>query len=455
MNWKGWVLEIAVRGALPLLACLLTLVFLREPRRSPLAARLGGGTLAAAWLASRVAYGVLLYALLPWDGRADFQIWVARHAEPVLEGSVPGRDFRNGYGPLLPYLQAAGMGLLGHKAGVLLVFLAGDAVVVLATARLAGDLGGAAAASWARAWLVASPLLWHQAVVNGQDEPLFAAFLVSALLLLHRGKDAAGGALLGVGLAATKITFGLYGAAVALALLPDRKRFLRCAAAGLATTGAIHGAFVAVGATLGRYTTERHLQEHGHWGTSLVDTLRNVGLLHPETHRRLLPFLAAAAGLAVVALALRHRPGPFRPRAAAAGAAAHCVFALLVPGALVEYATQGLPFLVLLVAAGGGRWIAASAWMLPPVAALVALHYAPPDWAWPWLNTSLRLLCLALYGGTLWRAGIVGPGTAPTAAAGAGMEAAPGAPPAPAASVPPRGGASSPLAPRPGAPALP
>jgi SAM-dependent methyltransferase len=403
MNWKGWAVEIGLNG-LPLLSSILTLLLLRRAGCAPLADRLGTPSLATAWLLSRGAYALFLYAILGWHGVPDFQIWVARHAEPVLEGGLAGRDFRNAYGPLFPYLQAGGVAVAGHRLGVLLPFLLGDLLVVGGTARLARDLGGDGAGRWVRAWLVASPLLWHQAVVNGQDEPLFAGILVAGVLLLHLGRDALGGVVLGLGFAATKSTFGYYAAAVALALLPDVRRFARCALAGGAAAGLVIGAFAAAGATSYQYTTDRHIQEHGHWGTSLLDTARNVGWLHATTHRRLLPFVATALFAALAVLALRGRPGPYLPRAVALAAGAHALFALLLPGALVEYVVQGLPFLLLLSLLGGGAY----ARFAPPALAvggvLVAWHYGAADWAWPLVNTTLRLLFLALYAATLVQA---------------------------------------------------
>jgi hypothetical protein len=381
MNWKGILLEWTYRGILPALATVLTLALFRAPWATRGADGVRPGLAAAVWLVTRAIYAAVLYVALGYEGVPDYRSWIAWHAEPVLAGGIPGVDFRNGYGPFLPWLQGGGMALVGHPVGVLIPFLIGDALVLWATTRMARDLGGAAAERWTCGWLVLSPILWHQVVVNGQDEPLFAGLLLTGVLLLHRGHDVAGGAFLALGLCATKITFGLYGAAAALALLPEWRRFARCTVAGLAVAGAVCGAFLALGATLFQYTLDRHLQSKGAAGGSLPDFLLSMGFLDADQHRRLLPWVVALVLLCVLAGAFRRSQGLYLPRALGLVAVAHALFTGLMPGALTGYAGQGIAVLLLLLLVHGrGPWTVILAWTLPLLALATSVQQKMENW---------------------------------------------------------------------------
>ncbi len=389
MNWKGWALEVGIRLVLPLAATVLTLALFRAPWSAPGAGRLRASVAVAAWLLSRLAFAAVFYGAALVHPVPDFGCWVTWHAEPVLATGLPGLVLSDGsvaggqgYGPLLPYLQAGGMWLVGHPAGVLLPFLAGDAVVLWAGSRLARDRGGEEAERWMCGWLLLSPLLWHQAVVHAQDEPLFAGFLLAGVLLLHRGRDVAGAVVLALGLCATKVTFGLYGAAAALALLPDRRRFARTAVVGVATAAAVCGLAAAAGVGFFRYTVDRHLASKGATGGSLLDDLLSAGALDAGTHAALVPWMAAAVVLGVAAAALRGRTGPYLPRAVALVAVAHALFTLLLPGALPGYAGQGAAILaLLLLVARRSPGASALAIALPGLALAVALGQRTDAWA--------------------------------------------------------------------------
>jgi len=304
---------------------------------------------AAALLGTRAAFGLVLYLLLDYRSEGHLWHWVRVHALPILEGQVPGRDFLNGYGPLLPYAQALSVLLLGSPLSVFLPFILGDVLAVILSWRVARRVGTEGDGAAAVLWTLWSPLLWVQVWVGSQDEPLFAGAVVVALWFVAAGRPLATGIALGLGLALTKSTFALYGLAVAMALWPDRRALARTCLGGLATTAAVYGAYLAAGARLNDYPFQEHFRIFRTYGVSLPDGLQAF-LDLPEALLLACAVAGTAGPLLAAGFAVRRwREAPPAARACAAVAAAHCVFMALMPGALNHYFVQGAVAVTLLL----------------------------------------------------------------------------------------------------------
>jgi hypothetical protein len=350
LNWKGQALFHTVRWVLPAMGTLLLLLLFwvgpRAPWVLPAWRRWGW----AAWLLSRPVYALVLYLLLDYRGSGDFAYWV-RWAREAQEGGMPGRDFGLGYGPFYTWLHVGGLTLFPHASGVgiLLPILLGDLVAVMATAALARQCVSETFGAWMGLAMVASPLLWHEAVVGAQDEPLFAGFLAAGWLLLQRDRFRTAGVLLAIGYLSTKITFAVY---VAFLLAPcwGRPRALlgamatfvgtlACVYVPLAGQGLPIVPFGAVGS------------QGGVLGVGIPSLIAMATGVEPGP---------VVIGLSVVLLGAVGAWTLFRP--AAGGALERCIsgvtgghaaFMALMPGCLAVYGVQGIPFVTWFLGADG------------------------------------------------------------------------------------------------------
>ncbi len=381
-----------VEWVLPTLFALPALLFLREPREDGRSAGLLWRYRWPILVATRLLWPVALFAVAGVDNRHELasDLWNRRwRTDRFLEGGLPGTTYGNQHAPLLPWVEIVGRLLVPgrHFAGSLAVFILGDCLAVLCGARLAGRLR-----AWAGAWLLLTPALWHQTVVRGQDEALFTGLLAAALLTGARGRLAWTGAILGLGLAATKPTFAPY--ALAVLLVPGFRT--RCAwTAFLGVVGGAYGANAALGASAVP-DIHRHVEN---WG---------AGMGIPDSLVRLFPGFPLAAGAALCAAAtvaalvaspLLLRRGPALERAIASVVLVHAALLLTLPCGVSPYFAQGLVPVVLFLGAPDGSRAARAARVLLPVAAwLCALHWTRS----PLLGAAVKPVMIAFHGLLVW-----------------------------------------------------
>jgi hypothetical protein len=229
--------------------------------------------------------------------------------------------------------------------GTLLPFVIGDFLALLYGGRAGRELLGEKGGSWVRAWLLVTPLLWHQLVVRGQDESLFLGLLLLAMWTAHRRRPLATGFLLGVGLGVTKVTFAPYALALVLVV---RERRLAATLGFLLSAGAIYGVYVASGASI--FPTgnlETHEVNFGA-GVSIPDTVARVLPTLPPW-----PMLAAyAASMALAACGgarLTRGMGTLRAGVVVL-AIVHAASMLTMPFCVSPYVAQGVAFPLLLFA---------------------------------------------------------------------------------------------------------
>lgn len=327
----------------------LTLLWRRWPAGwSP---RLWGRHAGWIFVTLRVALPVTVYLVLGVDVEewgSDCEFWMVGTGQQ-LAGGVPGRDFMNPYGPLLPYAQTAGRLLLPgqHWVGVLLPFVLGDALALWCAARLAGEHAGARAAAWVGSWLLLTPLTWHLLALRGQDEALVVGALLAGIWLLGRGRHAWAGVVLALGFASTKPTFAIHAGAILLTVEAAGGRALRAWGAFFGTTVAVYALYAATGADL-------------FVPGDLQDVLNNygIGLSLPDLARRYalpLPVEVAAMGYVVVVsltallVARRARGRPPAERAILVSVAVQAVTMIAAPMCVAPYVTQTVAFALLLL----------------------------------------------------------------------------------------------------------
>ena len=298
------------------------------------------------FLLSRIVYLPVLYDIAGHPPNEDVRYW-QEAASQVLEGSVPGRDFRNGYGPLFFYLLAPGVFVFGTESslGVMLPLLLGEFLVVFFGARLTGILLGPKDALWAGIWLLLNPLLWHQTVVDAQHQTLFLGMLVLSVYLLAGNHGRWAMITLALGFCATKITYGPYALAVLCAASEMRLRSLISTwTPFLATCAVIYVPYMASGAD--------PLAFIGHPGVWLSPYWYNISLLvylaTPELARLLgYGLYGTCTSLAAAWAAQRTHTLSCAWRCVITLAAVHAVSMLVQPFCVTEYMTQGLVFLLL------------------------------------------------------------------------------------------------------------
>ncbi len=188
---------------------------------------------ALTWLATRVAFAVLVWGVLGHRGVDEnaFFLPQARHA---MAGEIPYRDFASAYGPLFAPLLGLALRFFG-ETGPFALFLAADFVAWRALAAAEGE---ASECAWAYASM---PVVWYLAVRYAQDEPLGAAFVALAWWAHRRDRPAWAGLALGVGLVVTKPLFAL----LALPFLLGSRARARLALAAAAPVALVYGTLLA------------------------------------------------------------------------------------------------------------------------------------------------------------------------------------------------------------------
>ena len=339
------------------------------------------GLLTAGW--------ALTLWVAPWSDDIINDLGVYRSfAEPMLDGSLPYRDFAFEYPPLAAPVVAipgiAGTDAEAFRWAFALWTLAGSAVVVLLCGALAGATGG----NTRRAMLAAATLpLVLGAQVRTHFDIFPVAILLAGLLLLCRNRPRAGLAVLGLGVM-TKL-FPLVALPIALAWLVARGQ-RREAWQGAIACGAViatvalasfavspDGAVDAV-----RYHLDRPVQVEsspamvlnvldvvGLGEVESVETNRSNGLEHPASG--VVSALFMVALLAVIAL-LTFRTGGGPRDLVAASLAAAIAFAVLGKVLSPQFVIWAVPLGALAVAWRAYRIVAAVA-----VAALLTLLEFP------------------------------------------------------------------------------
>ncbi len=298
------------------------------------------------FLLSRAVYALILFVLFSFDSFSDSWAWKV-HSTSVLEGLMPGRDFENLYAPLFHYLLAAGRFITPgqHWVGTLLPFVIGDFLALLYGGRVGGILLGRKGGTWVRAWLLVTPLLWHQLVVRGQDESLFLGLLLLGLYLVHERRPVAAGLTLALGLTVTKVTFAPY--ALGLLLVMQKGR-LKAALAFALPTAAVYGVYlVAGGAILPTENLAAHQVNFGA-GISIPDALARVLPSLPPWP--MLAFYAVAMAAAAVGTPLLARSGSVLTRGVIVLTVVHASSMLAMPFCVSPYVAQGVALPLLLFA---------------------------------------------------------------------------------------------------------
>lgn len=340
-------IDILITWVLPTLASLLLLVCLRDEPAAERCRLRFQRTWLPLFVLSRVVYALLLFVLFDFESFSDSWAWKV-HSQSTLDGLMPGRDFENLYAPLFHYGLAAGRFITPgqHWVGTLLPFVIGDFLAVFHGGRIGRDLLGERGGAWVRAWLLVTPLLWHQLVVRGQDESLFLGLLLLALYLAHRKRWIAVGLVLALGLTTTKVTFAPYALGLLLVLQDGR---WRAAAAFLAPTALVYGLYVAAGGSLlPTENLETHQVNFGA-GVSIVDTLGRFVPGLPQWP--LLIGYAVAMAVAAIATPVLVRRRGLLLRGVIVLSVVHAASMLTMPYCVSPYIAQGIAFPLLLFAA--------------------------------------------------------------------------------------------------------
>ncbi len=359
-----------VEWVVPTLFTFATPFWMREPTEDGRLARFVWRWRWPLLLATRFAWPALLFAGLGYETVTDLGNRAARSAL-FLDGAVPGVDFADHHAPLTPYLEGVGRWLTPgrHATGTMLFYALGDIAAVLFGARLAERYGGSRG-TWAGAWLVLTPLLWHQLGIRAQDESLFAGALAVALWLANARRDVAVGAVLAVGLCATKPTFAPYAATLLLAL---GLRRWRATAAFALVTAAVYGGQALIGVPL-----------IAEGGVSYHAVNFGSGFSIPDAIARFFPGLSPRAAVAsyvlitgtvMVSVPLLHRAAPVEERSLRSLAAVHAASMLTMPFCVSPYFAQGIVPLLLLALAAPPRTARVLLGALPVLAWLCVMHW--------------------------------------------------------------------------------
>ncbi|RPH36591.1 DUF2029 domain-containing protein, partial [bacterium] len=173
--------------------------------------------LAAIWVAIFLVYGY------PVTG--DIKLYFQPYGRAVLAGAIPNVDFRSSYMPLFPYLMGAVDAIWSSDLSIPLFFTGCFALACILLGK--GMVEGGATVERAGSLAIIGALngaSWFLAVGYQQDESVMLLLAVMAMVFILRRRDLTGGVVLGLGLLATKVTFGI--SAVALLSQSRRRRQL-------------------------------------------------------------------------------------------------------------------------------------------------------------------------------------------------------------------------------------
>lgn len=297
------------------------------------------------WLATRVAFGALLWGALGHSG-VDQLAFFLPQAKAALAGGLPYRDFASAYGPLFAPLLGVAVRALGD-AGPFVLFLLADFVTWRALVA-ADEEEGEAPWAWA-----ALPMIWYFTVRYAQDEALGAMFVALAWGALRNRRPAFAGLALGLGVVATKPLFALLVVPFALAA-PSRRVVLGAAPAPVLL---VYGGLLALGAPIAQPFT----LEGGNFGVG--PTLWRVPVVLAGFDPGIVGWLPFAL-LALVGAALLARRNASIPDHAAWQYGA---FAALAPKFMPMYSVLWAPLLAAWAAGDPDRrgWLLVYGALLP------------------------------------------------------------------------------------------
>ncbi len=345
MNWKGQLLQVAVFLLLPLLGAAGSWAAFRGTFTDDLSRGRWLLVVVTVFLATRAGTHALVFGLLGYHGGDDLGVWESV-ARAVLEGGEHTGFLGNLYGPLLPYVLAAGLWIGGgnHPSTIDVPFVLADAGALFLLYRLARDRWGESPARRITLATMLVPLLWHGEVVRTQEESLLAFFLMLVLTLLRGGREVGACAAAVLGTLATKALFPFWVLPVLLAPGPTTGRSaLRALAAGTATVLGL-----AVAAQFGWDWRGLASRAPGIGGSSSwVLLTRITGGALPYSPLAGLGITAlGCAAAALAALPRRTESGGLEDRTALGVAAVTATYFVLSPLSLAAYIVQGLPLLL-------------------------------------------------------------------------------------------------------------
>ncbi len=335
-------------------------------------------SIAAIALAGLVLRAALASVLPPVTDEAYYADWARHLAAGYFD-----------HPPAVAWIARAGMDLAGWTPfGLRLVPLLLQAATTALAASLAGALGGPRAALWVAILLQAAPVFSLGAPLATPDAPLAFAW-IGTLWALERALRLSprwflgAGAFLGMA-ALSKLTAGLLAVAI-LAALVSSTEGRRALATPWPWTGAALAALVASPMIL--WNAARH------WPSFAYQARHGLGD-RSFSFARLGGSFAAQAAYVSPALFLAAVPPAWRALAGAGAARRAVAFAALpvvafftisasmTPGALPHWPAPGWLSAVVLLAAGGSRWLRLAAWtgfamIAAAVVALGASRIAP------------------------------------------------------------------------------
>src|SRR5271163_1088645 len=164
----------------------------------------------AALVVSRLGLFCVLFLWLGAAPRGDVPSYYLNQVQEVMQHKLPYRDFPSAYAPLHSYLDA-GLFRLWHTPLALMLFPVLAELLLLPLWLRAGRafLGGGEVRVAALLYL-ASPISLQFVAVDGQDNVVIALLVVTALLLVLRGRTALSGAALGLSIVTFKFLPLLY-----------------------------------------------------------------------------------------------------------------------------------------------------------------------------------------------------------------------------------------------------
>jgi hypothetical protein len=286
--------------------------------------------------------GIFLVYRFPVSG--DVVLFYRPQARAAMSGAVPTVNFQSAYMPLFPYLIGVVDAICSSDLSIP-CFLA---ACFLTSGLLLPTLFESPGVPSRTAWTLASVGIlngasWALALGFQQDESLLLLFVVLASILILRGRTAVAGAVLALGLLATKILF-LLPAAILAWLCPEPRRLSRAAAVTFLSVAA---AFVWLG-----FNPFKMLGGEAHqWiGPSLTDLIGVWPTAHEafSRHGWLIQAAVATGCLVSIFLMRRSDENPEGITLVRGITAVWLVFLLISPKSLPAYRLLILPLLPVL-----------------------------------------------------------------------------------------------------------
>ena len=202
--------SLIARTALSVVAGIIGIVAVSSPRIRALPRQSFDRLITIAFIVSRLATYIGVFFILRLQPRGDIPAFYWDDATAVLRGLLPYRDFLTSYAPLHPYLDAFAIRLWHTPLAIILLAVCVEFFLLPIWLHVGRSHFSEHELRTAALLYCTSAISLQFVTIDGQDNVIIAVLLSLAVLLLHKNRTLASGAVIGLGVVSIKFLPLLY-----------------------------------------------------------------------------------------------------------------------------------------------------------------------------------------------------------------------------------------------------